>query len=439
MFMARNLYNWKQINNSNMIKQYIKQAIRLLRENKLLSVISIFGTALAICMIMVIIILYVVKTAPFRPETNRSRTYYFTSILSKGKADNRRMSYGAIGIPYIKACILPLKSAEIVTIVSRDDRNKPMASTMDGLNIYSAVISQTDDVFWRLFDFDFIDGKAFTAADVKSEIKNAIISETVARKLFGTTHCTGKQIKLDFLNYRVAGVVRNVSRFADKAWADIWVPYTTMDSYKNSYEEGINGSMKCYVLLKKGYTWDDMHKEVLRLQAVYNATLKDFKADIGYQPRSQTEQNISGDNEKETNMSRMYIRYSIVLFVLLLVPVLNLSGITLSRMRRRMPELGVRRAYGATKWNILWQVLNENLVYTLIGGVIGLAFSYVAMFMLKDWLLMSSLGQAGITLGMFSWLVFAIAFFFCLLLNLLSAGIPAWRVSRNNITDSINS
>ena len=90
-----------------------------------------------------------------------------------------------------------------------------------------------------------------------------------------------------------------------------------------------------------------------------------------------------------------------------------------------MPELGVRRAYGATKWNILWQVLNENLVYTLIGGVIGLAFSYVAMFMLKDWLLMSSLGQAGITLGMFSWLVFAIAFFFCLLLNLLSAGIPA--------------
>ena len=332
-------------------------------------------------MIMVIIILYVVKTAPFRPETNRSRTYYFTSILSKGKADNRRMSYGAIGIPYIKACILPLKSAEIVTIVSRDDRNKPMASTMDGLNIYSAVISQTDDVFWRLFDFDFIDGKAFTAADVKSEIKNAIISETVARKLFGTTHCTGKQIKLDFLNYRVAGVVRNVSRFADKAWADIWVPYTTMDSYKNSYEEGINGSMKCYVLLKKGYTWDDMHKEVLRLQAVYNATLKDFKADIGYQPRSQTEQNISGDNEKETNMSRMYIRYGIVLFVLLLVPVLNLSGITLSRMRRRMPELGVRRAYGATKWNILWQVLNENLVYTLIGGVIGLAFSYVAMFM----------------------------------------------------------
>ena len=50
-----------------MIKQYIKQALRMIGENKLLSVISILGTALAICMIMVIVILYVVNTASFKP------------------------------------------------------------------------------------------------------------------------------------------------------------------------------------------------------------------------------------------------------------------------------------------------------------------------------------------------------------------------------------
>ena len=49
-----------------MIKQYIKQALRMIGENKLLSVISILGTALAICMIMVIVILYVVNTAGFK-------------------------------------------------------------------------------------------------------------------------------------------------------------------------------------------------------------------------------------------------------------------------------------------------------------------------------------------------------------------------------------
>ena len=51
----------------------------------------------------------------------------------------------------------------------------------------------------------------------------------------------------------------------------------------------------------------------------------------------------------EMTVAKVYLRYAIILFVLLLVPALNLSGITLSRMRKRIAELGVRRAFGATK------------------------------------------------------------------------------------------
>ena len=53
---------------SIMMEHYFKQAFRLLKENKLLSVISIIGTALAICMIMVIVILYVVNTAGWQEQ-----------------------------------------------------------------------------------------------------------------------------------------------------------------------------------------------------------------------------------------------------------------------------------------------------------------------------------------------------------------------------------
>ena len=60
----------------------------MIGENKLLSVISILGTALAICMIMVIVILYVVNTASFKPEVNRGRTCYITTVMSNGKDDN---------------------------------------------------------------------------------------------------------------------------------------------------------------------------------------------------------------------------------------------------------------------------------------------------------------------------------------------------------------
>ena len=74
----------------------------------------------------------------------------------------------------------------------------------------------------------------------------------------------------------------------------------------------------------------------------------------------------------------------------------------------------------------------------LLGGLLGLAMSYGAMLLLRDWLLVTSLGKTGLSTGMFNGAVFIAAFLFCLVLNLFSAGLPAWRMSRLNITDSIN-
>lgn len=116
-----------------MIKQYIKQALRMIGENKLLSVISILGTALAICMIMVIVILYVVNTASFKPEVNRGRTCYITTVMSNGKDDNRRISYSSLGLPLVKECCYPLKGAEAVTAINMDRYRPLTASSWTGL------------------------------------------------------------------------------------------------------------------------------------------------------------------------------------------------------------------------------------------------------------------------------------------------------------------
>ena len=186
-----------------MMEHYFKQAFRLLKENKLLSVISIIGTALAICMIMVIVILYVVNTAGFKPEINRVRSYYFTSVMSEGKEDGRRISYGNAGLPFIRECYYPLKSAELVTAVIRDDWSKQSATSMDGRNSYNSRIIETDPAFWKFFDFDFICGAPFTQANFESGIREAVLSESVARVLFGSEQAVGKEIKLDFTVIRV--------------------------------------------------------------------------------------------------------------------------------------------------------------------------------------------------------------------------------------------
>lgn len=58
------------------------------------------------------------------------------------------------------------------------------------------------------------------------------------------------------------------------------------------------------------------------------------------------------------------------------MPAVNLTGFSLSRMRKRMSEIGIRKAFGAKRHVILFQVLYENMLTSLIGGLLGLILSY---------------------------------------------------------------
>ena len=138
-------------------------------------------------------------------------------------------------------------------------------------------------------------------------------------------------------------------------------------------------------------------------------------------------------------------QYIITLIILLIVPAVNLSGLTLSRMRKRLSEIGVRKAFGAPRRDLMIQVLSENMLYSLLGGVLGLILSYGATFFLGSMLFSIDFMGNGVTDLrtmcmdlLFDPVVFLLAFFACFALNLLSAAIPAWRVTRTNIVDAIN-
>ena len=66
---------------------------------------------------------------------------------------------------------------------------------------------------------------------------------------------------------------------------------------------------------------------------------------------------------RELQAKEAYLHYLLVIVILLLVPAINLSSMTLSRMRKRMSEIGVRKAFGATANVLLRQVFYENLLF----------------------------------------------------------------------------
>ena len=101
-----------------MIKLYFKQAFHLLKENKLLSSISIIGTALAIAMIMVIVITLRATIAPFAPESYRDRMLIFRYAGFQYKTNENWQSNGPVSYKTAKACFKERAAPEAVTITS---------------------------------------------------------------------------------------------------------------------------------------------------------------------------------------------------------------------------------------------------------------------------------------------------------------------------------
>ncbi len=417
-----------------MLKLYFKQAWRLLRENPVLSAISILGTALAICMIMVMVIIYGIQTKNYMPETNRNRMMYFRYGEAKGKEGIESGSnYGRLGIPCIKSALYTLKSAEAVTATSLQTYLASVPGVAETLTSYTLL---TDDAFWKVFNFRFIAGKPFSREDFSSGIKKAVIDETTARKLYGNANAVGKTLFLSHLSYTVCGVVKDVSSFARAAYANVWIPYTNTAMGDYSHADGIMGSFQCYLLAHSSADFSKIKSEVLKNVQQYNQTTSTWNWGILNQPNSVTEMFFRKGMQSPPEVGKGILRYAVLLLILLLVPALNLSGLTLSRTKQRYSELGVRRAFGAVKQQLISQVLLENFVLSLLGGILGLAFSYVGLFLLRGWLLK---GVETIYADMLvsPW-VFVLAFLFCLLLNLFSAYIPAYRASRKNIVDALH-
>ena len=391
----------------NMYKIYLKQAWALLKENKLLSGVSIFGTALAICMIMVIVIVWQMRTANYSPEDNRDRMMYVSDTRASYKENESYNDCYLLASRVVKDCFYPLRSAEKVGMAYHGVQR--LAAVADHTVEFKCDVTFTDAAFWNIFNFRFLSGKPYGEEEVQSGIMDAVVSESVARRLYGTTEVVGRTVEISYVPYTIRAVVRDVSLLAESAYGDVWLPYTTDNSLYDNGSDRLVGGFRCYILASSSADFD----------ARLNESQSTHLLKIGGGPDTHLGDLAREDAFSEPNVRELVMKYVIIVLVLLLIPAINMSGITQSRMRKRMAEIGVRKAFGATRSELLTQVLYENLLQTLLGGVLGLFFSYASVLLLSDWLL--DTGTASMGIGrtfvnaemMFNPLIFLYAFLAC--------------------------
>lgn len=423
------------------MRQLIKQTIAQLRSQRMLTTVSIIGSALSIFLIMVMVMINQVRVAPFAPVSNRPRMLHAQWGSIQSIENNYYQSNGAISVKTAERQFADLPGAEAVSIYQSNIR--PVSIQMPGGTPLGSDMRSTDDQYWKVFDFTFLHGKPYDKAALEAGSQVAVLDHSTARSLFGTDDAVGREFFMNFIPYTVVGVVRDVSTLADGAYARIWVPYTS--SSEPTWNHDLMGDKSVTVLARSADDFD-------RIRAAYELNVKEYNKEIastGWEfitrnrPYTQ-EKNIAGGsaNLEPDENARRRTRW-IIYAILLIVPAINLSGMTESRMRRRVEEIGVRRAFGCTRMQLLGQLFSENLLITIAAGFIGWLLSIAFTFIFSNFLFAESYSNVSaeplVDLNMLVQpSTFGMALLFCFVLNFLSSSVPAWKASRTNIVNAIS-
>lgn len=405
--------------------------------------VSITGTALAIFLIMVVVMLNQVRVVPYAPESNRDR-WLVNNAFSIGNKQwsGDGKSNGGMSYQTAREIYYNMETPEEVTLFYNWSPHCTLS--LPGNTKIKGDKCETDDRFWNVMDFTFVDGGPYDRAEFESGRPVAVISESMAKKLFGTTEASGKHVSLNHVDYTVKGVVKDVSPLASNAYAQVWVPFTSTTTVDFTWCNDIMGPIKAIILAKDKSDFPAIRNEFLQR---HNAFFKQLEEDGFYyvqlkRPYTQETSSYTQSANLEPDMDSVYRERIITFAILLLVPAINLSSMTHSRLRRQRETIGIRRAFGATRGKVLWSLIAENMIITLVAGIIGLISTIIFFYLAQDTLFQASsysFGKANFHIGMvMSWDTFGWALIFCFVLNLLSAGFPALQASRVNIVNALS-
>ena len=412
----------------------------MMREERLFSGIYIVGTALAIAFTMVIAVVYYAKLADIAPEVNRSRTVYVKGMAKRAVNDTLRWEPTSYTATQVKEWLYTLKSAEVVSATVNASRYTSDRQYLkcDNHKLVPVVTRMVDANFFKVYQFRFVYGRPFTQEECLNEnyyIENAavpaVISRDIAEQAFGKdVDPVGKTLNYGFL-IRIVGVIEPTSSIMEESFGQLFL---ALDQEAE----------RVIVVLKEGCTVKDLEKELAEIARKRSVSDKEYDYSIISTLLPHAQMKMSEDGVA-LPWSSIFKSLFPKVFVLLLVPALNLSGLVAARMRRRVAEMGVRKAFGAKRRTLLTQVIAENLVLTLCGGFVGLVITWLLLYVFRSWLFFA-VGNTAFTLPeptvdgemLFSPLIFVIGLAVCIVLNLMAALIPAWISLRNPIVESMN-
>jgi len=252
--------------------------------------------------------------------------------------------------------------------------------------------------------------------DIDSELRQkvAVIGSRIRDELFGTDDALGKTIKMENQIFTVVGILEELEDGAEGTKDDqVIIPVSTAQRLTR------NSAIRNYTFLASGPEQVEKAMEAIKvfLTGVYGS-------ENMFQVRNSAQMLDTLGSITGTMMTVL----GGIAAISLLVGGIGIMNIMLVSVTERTREIGIRKAVGAKRRNILTQFLIEALIITGVGGIIGLALGSAAIW---------TIGRMGLVPAVYSPLWMMLSFGISLLVGVIFGIFPASKASRLNPIEAL--
>jgi putative ABC transport system permease protein len=207
-------------------------------------------------------------------------------------------------------------------------------------------------------------GAFFTSAQVKERARVAVIGPEVAAELFAGTSPVGKTMRVDGVNYTVIGVTEAKGSSGIQSQDDgVIAPITAVEDTLAGYGE------------LSSITVEATGKETVADAEAQIAAILDERHDVSEGITVTNQSSIIEASSSSESVFTTLLTW--VAAISLLVGGIGVMNIMLVSVTERTREIGIRKAIGARRGDILAQFLTEALLVSALGGLLGIAVGVI--------------------------------------------------------------
>ena len=351
------------------IVESVRLATRGLSANKLRSVLTMLGIIIGVGAVVSLLSIGQGAQAAITDQIQgigSNLIFVFPGTLTQGGASFGAGSLATLTLEDAEAIADPVNCPDVAAVAPQQQRNLQVIYRSRNTN---ASVLGTTPAFSFVRNAEPAAGRFFDEQDMAASARVAVLGARIARDLFDEEDPVGQTIRIDRVPFRVIGVLveRGGGGPTDTS---IYVPLSTAKSRLFGTTTARGGGQAVQRITVSAVSESRMDAAVDQITELLRRRHKIEYGDDDFTVTSQKD--ILGVLNQVTDILTIFL--AAIAAISLLVGGIGIMNIMLVSVTERTREIGIRKAVGAKRHDILVQFLIEAMVLSIIGGVIGVAF-----------------------------------------------------------------